>query len=64
MKIVVDKLPENCRKCLFFVPGERVVKNIHASTHCRLTRHNLLSSDADKKRHSNCPLTAVDVSKK
>ena len=64
MKIIVDELPESCTECLFFVPGEWVTKNTRTQTHCRLTRHVLLKSDVDKKRHGSCPLTTAGVNKK
>lgn len=62
MKIVVDKLPASCRKCLFYVPGEIVHRSsLFNRRYCRLTRLHI--DEADKGRHKNCPLTANENKK-
>lgn len=59
MKILVDRLPDSCAKCLFFVPGSQVTKNMRANEHCRLTLQNMTRADANKKRHDKCPITTA-----
>lgn len=57
MKIVVDKLPESCGKCLFYTSG----KNVLTSSYCRLSRYVVDRNGKGRPKH--CPLTTNEIKK-
>lgn len=61
MKIIVDKLPEACRKCLFYAPGQIIRTNVSTNSYCRLSRY--VVDREGKERPEHCPLTTSEIKK-